>query len=155
MCLRPMRKRVLPLLLLFISNLCFGQVNLNFGLKAYYPFSGNASDVSGNNNNPVFNNAILTSDRLGNANSAYHFNGTSSYMKILNSPSLNTTNKLSVCAWVKPQGFYTGPCHGNSMIMKGDADYLAGNYLLRFDDGSSTNFKNCSVSTVVQCYCYV
>ncbi len=121
------------------------QVNLNFGLMAYYPFSGNANDVSGNNNNPSFNNATLTADRFGTANSAYHFNGTDNYMRIPNSPSINPPNQISVCAWVRATGFYQGPCHGNSMIMKGDADYLTGNYLLRFDDGGYTNYQNCVI----------
>lgn len=128
---------------LLIANSVFAQVNLNQGLKAYYPFTGNANDVSGNNNNPVFNNAALTTDRFGNPNSAYHFNGSSSYMQILNSPSVNSTNKISLVAWVRPMGFYTGTCHGNSVIMKGDADYLTGNYLMRFDDNAYTNGTNC------------
>ncbi|HMU10366.1 MAG TPA: gliding motility-associated C-terminal domain-containing protein [Ferruginibacter sp.] len=128
---------------LLIANSVFAQVNLNQGLKAYYPFTGNANDVSGNNNNPVFNNAALTTDRFGNPNSAYHFNGSSSYMQILNSPSVNSTNKISLVAWVRPMGFYTGTCHGNSVMMKGDADYLTGNYLMRFDDNAYTNGTNC------------
>ena len=140
--------KIVFLPLLFLASLCFGQVDLNLGLKAYYPFSSNANDVSGNNNNPVFNNATLTADRLGNPNSAYHFNGTSSYMKILNSPTINTTDKLSLVAWVKPQGFYMGTCHGNSIMMKGDADYLTGNYLLRYDDNAYTNGNNCSTPIV-------
>ncbi|MBK7558794.1 MAG: hypothetical protein IPI54_11195 [Chitinophagaceae bacterium] len=74
-----MKKLLLPLLL--AANVCFAQVDLNLGLKAYYPFSGNANDISGNNNNPVFNNATLTADRLGNPNSAYHFNGMAILMK--------------------------------------------------------------------------
>ncbi|MFN8251452.1 MAG: LamG-like jellyroll fold domain-containing protein [Ferruginibacter sp.] len=119
------------------------QVNLNLGLKAYYPFTGNANDASGNNNNPAFNNATLTTDRFGNANSAYHFNGSSSYMRIANSTSLNMSNKISLVAWVKVTGFYTGLCHGNRIIMKGDADYLTGNYLLTFDDNASSNGQNC------------
>src|SRR4051812_11254471 len=102
--------RKLVLLFLLISKIGTAQVNLNLGLKAYYPFTGNANDVSGNNNNPVFNNATLTSDRLGNANSAYHFNGTNNYMQIPNSPMLNTTNKMSIVAWVKVTGFYQGTC---------------------------------------------
>lgn len=133
------------LALLLTANIAFGQVNLNLGLKAYYPFSGNANDVSGNNNNPVFNNATLTADRLGNPNSAYHFDGASTYMKILNSATLNTTDKLSLVAWVKPQGFYPGTCHGNSILMKGDADFLTGNYLLRYDDNAFLNSTQCSV----------
>lgn len=137
-------KKVLVLLLVF-SNSSFCQVNLNLGLRAYYPFSGNANDVSGNNNNPVFNNAILTADRLGNPNSAYHFDGATTYMRILNSVSLNATDKLSLVAWVRPQGFYPGPCHGNSILMKGDADFLPGNYLLRYDDNAFLNGTQCSV----------
>lgn len=137
--------KIILLALLFISNTCFAQIDLNLGLRAYFPFTGNANDVSGNNNNPVFNNATLTADRFGNPNSAYHFNGTSSYMHILNSGTLNSANTLSLVAWVKPIGFYSGVCHGNSIMMKGDADYLPGNYLLRYDDGPFTNSNNCSV----------
>ena len=103
--------------LLFISSICFGQVSLKWGLQAYYSFNGNANDQSGNNNHPVFNNAALIADRFGNANSAYHFNGRSSYMKILNSASLNSANKLSISAWVRPMGYYEGKCHGNSILM--------------------------------------
>jgi gliding motility-associated-like protein len=51
--------------------------NLKAGLKAYYPFSGNANDASGNNNNGTVTGASLTTDRFGNANSAYSFNGSS------------------------------------------------------------------------------
>ncbi|HRH50001.1 MAG TPA: T9SS type A sorting domain-containing protein [Panacibacter sp.] len=43
---------------------------------AFYPFSGNAKDISGNKNNPSFNNATLVTDRFGNKNSAYSFDGT-------------------------------------------------------------------------------
>ena len=45
------------------------------GLVGYWPFSGNANDLSGNNNNGTVNGATLTTDRFGNANSAYSFNG--------------------------------------------------------------------------------
>jgi gliding motility-associated-like protein len=128
-----MKNFFLPLLLL-AANFCVGQVNLNLGLKAYYPFTGNANDVSGNNNNPVFNNATLTADRFGNPNSAYHFNGTNNYMRILNSPTLNMGNTMSISLWVKPTGWYTGQCYNNMMLMKGDGDFLTGNYSLRFAD---------------------
>ena len=46
------------------------------GLVSAYVFSGNANNVYGNGTNGVVNNATLTTDRLGNANSAYSFNGT-------------------------------------------------------------------------------
>ena len=63
------------ILFLLFSNTCLSQINLNQGLVAYYPFNGNANDASGNGNNAIFNNATLAADRLGNANSAYSFNG--------------------------------------------------------------------------------
>jgi len=47
------------------------------GLVAYYPFCGNANDQSGNGLNGVVNGAILTTDRFGNSNSAYEFDGNS------------------------------------------------------------------------------
>ncbi len=122
----------------------YAQVDLNKGLVAYYPFNGNANDASGNGNNPVFNNATLTTDYYGNAKSAYQFNGIDNYMRIPNKPSLNPSNTISICVWVKPTGFYKGTCHGNSVLMKGDDDFLPGNYFLRFDDGFSSGGTNCS-----------
>src|SRR5689334_13947336 len=86
----------------------YAQVNLSAGLVAYYPFNGNANDESGNGNNAVFNNASLTNDRNGVARSAYNFNGSSQYMRIKNSPSINFNGAFSISAWVKVKGFYEG-----------------------------------------------
>jgi len=47
------------------------------GLVGWWPFNGNANDESGNGNNGTVNGATLTSDRSGNVNSAYSFNGNS------------------------------------------------------------------------------
>ncbi len=131
------------LLFVLLPVLVFSQVNLNNGLVAYYPFNGNANDASGNGNNPIFNNATLTSDFYGNVNSAYHFNGTDNYMQIPNSSTLNfSDNKMSLCAWVRPTGFYEGLCYNNILISKETANYIPGNYSLRFADaitGCSSN----------------
>jgi hypothetical protein len=51
-------------------------------LAADYYFSGNADDLSGNGNDGITNDVTLTSDLFGNANSAYSFNGTSSYIDL-------------------------------------------------------------------------
>ncbi|MDE1191966.1 MAG: Ig-like domain-containing protein [Arachidicoccus sp.] len=138
--------RKLLYLLFFITNISYAQVNLMQGLMAYYPFNGNASDVSGNNNNPVFNNAILTTDKYGNANSAYHFNGINNYMRIPNSPTINFGTSMSICVMVRPTGFYTGQCHGNMILGKLITDYQSGNYSLRFSD----TIDNCNGSTSVK-----
>lgn len=121
---------------------CLSQVDLTKGLMAYYPFNGNANDASGNGNNPVFNNTTLTTDYYGNANNACQFNGIDTYIRIPNSSTLSMGNTISVCAWIKPTGFYYGACHGNSVLVKGDNDFSPGNYMLRFDDGMFTG-TNC------------
>ena len=90
---------------------------------------GNLNDSSGNGNNIVFNNATATSDRFGNANSAYHFSG-SSYMRVSNSVTLNPS-QITMMAVVKFNGFYTGAAYGNEIFMKGPSDQSQGIYGLR------------------------
>lgn len=68
-------------------------------LAAYYPFSGNSNDATGNGHNGTNFGAILTQDRFGNANSAYHFNGTNAYIEIPNNPTINFTDSLSISLW--------------------------------------------------------
>jgi hypothetical protein len=48
---------------------------LQNGLVGYWPFCGNANDVSGNGYNGTVNGATLTTDRFGVANKAYSFDG--------------------------------------------------------------------------------
>src|SRR4051794_14649053 len=65
------------------------------GLIADYPFTGNANDLSGNGYNCTAINTTLTQDRFGNLNSAYSFNGTSSYL-INNDFNLPATGSISL-----------------------------------------------------------
>jgi Concanavalin A-like lectin/glucanases superfamily len=119
--------------------------NITNGLVAYYNFNGgNLNDSSGHNNNIVFNNATQTFDRLGNANNAYLFDGTSSYMRVANSASINPNN-ITLFAIVKVNGFYTGSCHANTIINKGATDAVTGLYSLRFDDSSISGATSCSL----------
>ena len=56
--------------------------DLSDGLVAYYPFSGNANDESGNGNHGVvLGDTALTLDMFGNANSAYSFDGSGDYIR--------------------------------------------------------------------------
>lgn len=45
------------------------------GLVGWWPFNGNADDESGNGNDGVVNGPLLTTDRNGDPNSAYAFDG--------------------------------------------------------------------------------
>lgn len=74
------------------------QIPVN-GLKAHYQFNGNANDNSGNGNNGVVSGATLTSDRFGNANSAYLFNGINNKITLTNA-NLSLPDSFSVSSWV-------------------------------------------------------
>jgi hypothetical protein len=84
-----------------LSCASLAEADILSNLVAYYPFTGNATDASGNGNNAVVNGATLVADRLGAANQAYGFNGTSDYLRIADSASLNLTGDLTISAWVK------------------------------------------------------
>jgi hypothetical protein len=112
------------------------------GLVAWYNFNGGTlKDSSGKNNHINFNNATPTTDRFGKANNAYLFNGTSSYMTVPNSVSLNPS-LISIQAIVKPNGFYTGPCHGNNILSKGWPDFATGFYSMRIG-----TYQDCNAVT--------
>ena len=68
------------------------------GLIAYYPFNGNANDESGNGRNGIVNNANLATDRFGNNNSSYSFNGYNSHIDIGN---INYIYDCSISLWFK------------------------------------------------------
>ena len=71
------------------------------GLVAWWPFNGNASDESGNGNDGAVSGATLTSDRFGESNSSYYFDG-ASYIEVANSASINipTGEDLSWSVWI-------------------------------------------------------
>jgi Concanavalin A-like lectin/glucanases superfamily/Secretion system C-terminal sorting domain len=112
------------------------QVSDNYlaeSLAASYSFNGNANDASGNGNNGIVNGATLTADRFGNANSAYSFNGASSYIDVANSPTLQLSNSYTLSAWVKPNAFYNGACQANFILAKGN-QASEGHYNLQYGD---------------------
>ncbi len=83
-------------------SLCYvsAQIPTN-GLVAYYQFNDNANDVSSNGNDGTVNGATPTTDRFGISNKAYSFNGTSDFIEVSNSTSLNILNSISITAWFK------------------------------------------------------
>ena len=102
---------------------------LTNGLVAYYPFNGNANDISGNGNNGTVHGATLTANRFGTSNSAYYFAGDgSSYISIPDSPSLDISNSVTLSLWMQTGGGGSGQ------------PFIAGkyNYYLRFNDTSSS-----------------
>ncbi|QNA46267.1 LamG-like jellyroll fold domain-containing protein [Lacibacter sediminis] len=109
------------IIFLLFSNTVFSQVNLTQGLIAHYPFSGNANDVSGNNINGTLNNTTITTDRNGNANSAYYFNGINSYIQLPFSNLYNfaAQDSFSISVWVLPEQGNTWPAE--ALVVKAPA----------------------------------
>lgn len=100
-----LRKMFLPLLfaLLFVSRIvaqppCIP--NLPFGLTGFFPFKGNAHDASLSAINGAGYNLTPTTGRDGVANSAFHFNGNSSWIDC-GTDNRGVTSEVTVCAWVK------------------------------------------------------
>jgi Leucine-rich repeat (LRR) protein/sugar lactone lactonase YvrE len=105
--------------------------NLCEGLTAYYPMDGNANDASGNGSNGVVNGATLTTDRHGNANSAYSFED--DYIQIADTSSLDLSQEFTIQAWINPHDGYGNQRHNHIDIVSkwgdtgiGNAAYLLG-----------------------------
>lgn len=67
----------------------------------YFPFTGNATDASGNGNIATVNGPTLTTDRFGDANAAYFFDGINDYISVINGPGMKPPFPFSLSAWVK------------------------------------------------------
>jgi hypothetical protein len=75
--------------------------SLSSGLIAYYPFTGNANDSSGNGINGTVYGATLAADRFGNSNSAYSFTKTNAnYISLPLLSSLNGASTASFSFWM-------------------------------------------------------
>ena len=70
------------------------------GLVAYYPFNGDANDLSGNGLNGIANNVSYSSDRFYQPEKACLFNGINSYIEIENSGLFNG-NVYTICFWYR------------------------------------------------------
>lgn len=76
-------------------------INLQKGLVGYWNFNGNAKDQTPYRNDGTVTGATLTTDRKGKANSAMNFNGSSNYISVPNSSSLDTAPDVTVSMWFK------------------------------------------------------
>jgi hypothetical protein len=119
--------------------------SLSTGLIGYWPFCGNANDVSGNGNNgtPV-NGPMLTTDRFGSPNNAYSFDGINDFMSLSN--QLPDASVFSISAWV----YHT---KGNNFSgILSDATTSSGNDLyLNVNDNSIGIKADKNGSTLFQC----
>ena len=85
----------------------------NFGLIAWYPFDGNASDKSGNGNHGTVNGATLGTDRHGNLSRAYIFDGVDDFIGLPQDKLLDGAEDATISVWFKfGDGFVYGQLLG-------------------------------------------
>ncbi|NCU05930.1 MAG: PKD domain-containing protein, partial [Chitinophagaceae bacterium] len=140
---------ILTFFALFIITTSYAQVNLNQGLIAHYPFTGNANDVSGNNINGAVSNAVLTTDRNGIANNAYYFNGTNAYIQLPFSSLYNfkPQDSFSISVWVLPDPGYSWPAQAVVVKAPPHPDFTLsqwnyGTYILNYKGMSGYAYNN-------------
>lgn len=106
---------------------------LNSGLVAWYPFCGNANDESSIGNNGTIYGATLTTDRNGNPNSAYEFNG-NDWIQAPHNSSINfsLSDYYTISCWVNVDSNTTG-----SIYEKWNSSNLPYPYVLRVNDSLS------------------
>jgi hypothetical protein len=105
------------------------------GLVAWYSFTGNANDVSGNGNNGTVNGATLSADRFGNTNSAYSFNGANNdYIEVPDN-SMFQAESASWSIWVK----ISNPSGGNGYgIMSKGSDLTSFFLIVEYQNSLGT-----------------
>ena len=109
--------------LLLVHVQVFGQSVPSYvptnGLVGWWGFNGNAQDGSGNGNHGTVNGATLITDRFGNQNSAYNFDGINfNHIEIPSDSSLDLVNDFSISCWFNSNLMYNQPATVRSILMK-------------------------------------
>jgi hypothetical protein len=95
------------------------KIDISKDLVAFYPFTEGAFDESGNENDGVVYNTILTEDKLGNIQNAYQFNG-DGYISIEHDSILNPDGlDFSISVWFKFNGIFDSSLITYCIISKG------------------------------------
>jgi hypothetical protein len=135
-------KKITTILTLLVFTIIFSQIPSYVptnGLVGYWHFNGNANDESGNGNNGTINGATLTTDRFGNSNNAYSFDGLSNFIEIPSSSSLQVKSAYTISTWVFMDYQNYQSIDQHSIISKiADGDWYGG-YELRINNLSNSN----------------
>ena len=112
-------------------------ITVNKGLQACYPFSGNAADASGNGNNGSVTNATLTTERSGNSNDAYLFNGSNTEITVPHAAALSYSKNstFSISVWFNA----ASASNFSSVVSKSEQSDTSG-YVIGFDNTGKFRF---------------
>ena len=82
-------------------HVTWGSYGHDRGLVLFLPFNGNTFDVSGFGNHGSSYGAQYTTDASGHPNSAYLFDGSTNYITVANSASINPTDQITITFWIR------------------------------------------------------
>lgn len=110
-------------------------------LVGHWPFDGNTQDAKGTNHVTVSNGVSLATDRYGNANSAYSFSGSGSYMKCTTAGITGSITPRTITFWAKADNLTST---SQTILVWGGDIYKDGS---RFEVTLVNNQIICDIST--------
>lgn len=110
-------------------------------LVGHWPFDGNTQDAKGTNHVTVSNGVSLATDRYGNANSAYSFSGSGSYMKCTTAGITGSITPRTITFWAKADNLTST---SQTILVWGGDIYTNGS---RFEVTLVNNQIICDIST--------
>lgn len=141
----------------FVILLCasnsYSQSPVSSGLIAHYCFDGNADDAVGTKHCTV-NGATLTTDRNGNANSAYSFDGIDDYIQAPNDVWFN--GDFTVTGWIhvstykdfgKFFDFSNGAPGDNIMYSPTPTAFIGDAFIIRRNSCTATPYEESAYSS--------
>lgn len=107
----------------------------------HWPFDGNTQDAKGTNHVTESNGVSLATDRYGNANSAYSFSGSGSYMKCTTTGITGSITPRTITFWAKADNLTST---SQTILVWGGDIYTNGS---RFEVTLVNNQIICDIST--------
>jgi hypothetical protein len=131
-----------------IQQLYLAESGLNVGLVAYYPFSGDANDASGNGNNGTVYGAVYETNSSGQI--ALSFNGTSNtYVLVPKSTSLEPQDAITISLWCNGVPS-TGQTYGTILRKANDCD--AGYFIRTASSSGSDTTETFILDSLDPCF---
>jgi len=132
-----MSRQMIYLVLLAVPGMVVSALAAEPGLVGWWQFnegSGTkAADSSGNNNDGTLSGPVTWAESH-DGTTCLSFNGPYNFVRVPNSPSLNPTAQISICAWVYPK--WTG----NNRIIQKSTEGSDNQYRLIKEWGDNTKF---------------
>ena len=143
-------KNLLFITLIIASISVYGQGSV--GLVAHWNMNNTGSDASGHGHNGNLYHVTPATGMSGTPNTAYYFDGATSYISVPYSPEFNFTN-YSFCATLKVARFYTGRCQLNTIFKRGYGDNRPGNFAFEFGDNAYDSDNCAHFDTTKNVFC--